>query len=293
VIADAGLEALLGSLLYEGYALYPYTSSAAKNATPTPFGIVYPPAYAGATAGAHDRLRLHAVLPAGPDTAIEAEVRFLQAGPEGGHRAVERRLPVGSATLAQLAAAPCERTFDLGGVSGRTRLAAQRLGEGLWRVATCVHNTTGVDAGIDRGAALRSSLLSTHPILRAAGATFASPLERGGDVGEAVAACSCVNTYPILATAADDVLVGATIALPDHPRLAPESRGDLFDGTEIEEALVLHVMALSDAERAEIAAGDPAIQALVERTVAATPADLVRLHGRTLLSDPRPRGGGP
>ena len=41
------LDALVDSLLYEGYALYPYTPGATKNATPTPFGIVYPPAYAG------------------------------------------------------------------------------------------------------------------------------------------------------------------------------------------------------------------------------------------------------
>ena len=45
------------------------------------------------------------------------------------------------------------------------------------------------------------------------------------------------------------MLLGAAIVLPDHPQLAPESRGDLFDGTEIEEALLLHVLALSDGER--------------------------------------------
>ena len=42
------LEELIESLLWEGYALYPYTPGATKNATPTPFGIVYPPAYAAA-----------------------------------------------------------------------------------------------------------------------------------------------------------------------------------------------------------------------------------------------------
>ncbi len=40
------LEQLIDSLLYEGYALYPYTAGATKNSTPTPFGIAYPPAYA-------------------------------------------------------------------------------------------------------------------------------------------------------------------------------------------------------------------------------------------------------
>jgi len=108
----------------------------------------------------------------------------------------------------------------------------------------------------------------------------------GAALGAAVAECESVNTYPILATPEDDVLVGAAIVLPDHPQLAPESRGNLFDGTEIEEALVLHVMALSADEREQIAAGDPAIRELVARTVAATPEDLVRLHGRTVLRDP-------
>ena len=52
-------------------------------------------------------------------------------------------------------------------------------------------------------------------------------------------------------------MLGAAIVLPDHPQLAPESRGGLFDATEIEEALLLHVQALSDGERAEIAERRP------------------------------------
>jgi len=286
VIVDAGLESLLGALLYEGYALYPYTAGAAKNATPTPFGIVYPPAYARASAAAFDRLRLHGVTQAGADAVIEAEVRFLQAAPEGGHRAVERRLVAAPRSLGELAAAPDEQTFELDGLAGRMRFSATAVGGG-WRIALCVHNTTAVEAtGLDRSAALRTSLLSTHPIVHLEGGTFASPLEREGALGTAVAECESVNTYPILATPEDDVLVGAAIVLPDHPQLAPESRGNLFDGTEIEEALVLHVMALSADEREQIAAGDPAIRELVARTVAATPEDLVRLHGRTVLRDP-------
>ena len=42
-------------------------------------------------------------------------------------------------------------------------------------------------------------------------------------------------------------MLGAAIALPEHPELAPESLGNLFDNTEIEEALLLHVQALSEA----------------------------------------------
>src|SRR6201992_1612012 len=84
------LEQLVDSLLWEGYALYPYTPTATKNATPTPFGIVYPPVYAAALASTYDHLELRCVLEAPPDAVVGAEIRFLAPGGER-HRAVERR----------------------------------------------------------------------------------------------------------------------------------------------------------------------------------------------------------
>ena len=65
--------------------------------------------------------------------------------------------------------------------------------------------------------------------------------------------------------------------LPDHPQLAPASHGNLFDNTEIEEALVLHVHALTDAER-DAAGRDEAVRAMLERALATTPDEIVRLH---------------
>ena len=74
--------------------------------------------------------------------------------------------------------------------------------------------------------------------------------------------------------------------LPDHPQIAPESRGGLFDSTEIEEALLLHVQVLSDEERAEIERQDPTVREMVARAAAATPEEIIALHGRTSLRDP-------
>ena len=73
------LERLVETLLWEGYALYPYTPGATKNATPTPFGIVYPPVYAADSGATHDIARLECVAEAGPDAAVSASVRFLEA----------------------------------------------------------------------------------------------------------------------------------------------------------------------------------------------------------------------
>jgi hypothetical protein len=275
---DAALEELLGTLLYEGYALYPYTPGATKNATPTPFGIVYPPVYAQDTPGTFDKVRMQGIARADGDAVLSGEVRFLQGSGER-HQAVPRRLDAPARTLVDLAAEPHVEPFEHGGLHGRVRMSADDLGEGRWRVMLCVHNTTPVAEGLDRAGALAASLLSTHPVLTLDGGRFVSPLEAQG--------AESVNTFPVLATDADDALLGAAIVLPDHPRLAPESRGSLFDGTEIEEALLLHVLALSDDEREAIAEQDPAVREMVARAAAATPEDVMALHGRTVLSDPQ------
>jgi hypothetical protein len=274
---DAPLEQLLHTLLYEGYALYPYTPDATKNATPTPFGIVYPPVYAGETPSTFDKLRMQGVAEAPGDARLTGDVRFLQGAGQR-HQAVPRRLEAPGRTLAELAEEPHVEPFEVGELHGRVRMSADDLGGGRWRVMLCVHNTTPVAERLDRAGALASSLLSTHPVLRIEGGRFASPLESPE--------AESVNTYPVLATEADDALLGAAIVLPDHPRLAPESRGDLFDGTEIEEALLLHVLALSDDEREAIAQQDPAVREMVARAGAATANDIFALHGRTVLSDP-------
>jgi hypothetical protein len=247
------LEELVTSLLYEGYALYPYTPGAAKNATPTPFGIVYPPVYAGENGAAFDRIELECLLEA--EAPVSAVVRFLQPSGER-FEAVERAIELDG---------PGEREFDFEGASGRVSLAVDGT-----RVRLLVENTSEVPAGLGRADALVRSLVSTHPLLRTAGGRFLSPLESG---------CRSLNTYPVLATPEDDAVLGAAIVLPDHPQLAAESRGSLFDATEIEEALLLHVRTLSDAERESIAAGDPRVAAIVERAAAATPDDLIALHG--------------
>jgi hypothetical protein len=78
---------------------------------------------------------------------------------------------------------------------------------------------------------------------------------------------------------ATDTLLSSPIILEDHPRIAPESPGDLFDGGEIDQMLVLNILSLTDEEKAEMRASDPRTRAILERTEALTPEDIARLHG--------------
>lgn len=286
------VDELAQTLLMEGYALYPYTPGASKNSTPTPFGIVYPPVYAVESPTTYDHLRLQVIAEvADPQTATLAiEVLFLEpSGPR--HEAARRRIELPATTLAQLEAEPVTVPFAFEHVQGRVRMTAQAFHDGLVRVTSCVHNTTEVEEGLDRPGALRSSLLSTHVIARIAGvdgagsARLLSPTAPPEHAVTANMACANVNTFPVLASREDDVVLGAAIVLPDHPQLAPESRGDLFDGTEIEEALLLHVLALSDGEVDEIAKQDPAIREMVRRAAATTPEEFAKLRGRITIKD--------
>ena len=257
------LEELVSSLLYEGYALYPYTPGATKNATPTPFGIVYLPVYASECSGAHDRARLECVARTEPnaDTSLSASLHYLT--PDGnGHQAAERRLELGPVRLGERVSTEFE--------GGRFTLRSERRPDGGVLVRSCVHNDLVVAPGLDRAAALARSLISVHIVLEIDGGRFESPLQSGHD---------SVNIWPVLASDADDAVLGAAIALPDHPTLSPQSHGNLFDNTEIEEALVLHVHALTDSEREQAAAGaDPVVREMLERTLAIGAQDIIGLH---------------
>ena len=146
-----------------------------------------------------------------------------------------------------------------------------------------MHNTTDVPAGLDRAGALARSLLSTHLVVEISGGRFVSPLEAG---------VTSENIWPVLAGAGDAAVLGAGIVLPDHPRLADSSHGNLIDHTEYEAALVLHGQPLPAAEREAALAGDRVVGDMLARALAVGPEEIMALHTGLepipLLPDPVP-----
>jgi hypothetical protein len=254
------LEELVTSLLFEGYALYPYTPAATKNATPTPFGIVYPPAYAAECEGAYDRIRLECIAEPDADATLTATLRYLVSSGER-HEAREQRRQLGPVPIGERVSTEFR--------GGRFTLRSEEFRDGQALVRSCVHNTTQVPAGLDRAAAVSDSLISTHVVVQISAGRFTSPLDAGRE---------SLNIWPVLATESDDAVLGAAIVLPDHPRIAPESHGNLFDNTEIEEALVLHLHALTDSEREQAASQDPVVREMLQRALAVTPEQIIGLH---------------
>ena len=74
-------------------------------------------------------------------------------------------------------------------------------------------------------------------------------------------------------------MLASPIILYDYPQIAPESPGDLFDGTEIDEILTLRIMTLTDEEKAMAGATDDRTRRLIERTESLAREQLAGLHG--------------
>jgi hypothetical protein len=75
------------------------------------------------------------------------------------------------------------------------------------------------------------------------------------------------------------VVLSSPIILYDHPQVAPESPGELYDATEIDEILSLRTIALTEAEKREARGTDPRAAAVIDRVDDMPPEVLDRLHG--------------
>jgi hypothetical protein len=165
-------------------------------------------------------------------------------------------------------------------LEGSVEVAAQRVDAGVVRIAVAVANTSPWPGG-EREDALRRTFCSTHAVLRTSGGAFVSLTDPPDALRAAASACHNEGCWPVLVGEAGDrgTMLASPIILEDHPRIAPESPGDLFDGGEIDQLLVLNILSLTDAEKAEMRDTDPRAREILERTEALTPEQLMRLHG--------------
>jgi hypothetical protein len=148
------------------------------------------------------------------------------------------------------------------------------------RVVVRVRNRTPFQSD-SRQRALARTFCSTHVLLHARDGVFVSPTAPPAALRDEARACRNEGLWPVLVgeQGTRTTMLCSPIILEDHPRIAPESPGDLFDGGEIDQLLILNILSLTDEEKAEMRATDPRAREILERTEALTPDELMRLHG--------------
>jgi hypothetical protein len=253
-------------------------------------------------------LDLPASLPAAsfevvPELSVDG-LRFLTW-----QEAVERELNIAPQAGTQTAGAGCRLSFEFpasenlepikdrhGSIRGVIRRRQERLAcevhleteeirPGIFKLTVGITNQTTVsssDIGNPEAVLLRT-LTSTHTILHTEQGEFVSSMDPPDSLRELAATCKNQGTWPVLVgneEAADrNTLLSSPIILYDYPKIAPESPGELFDGTEIDEILTLRVMTMTDAEKEEMRQSDPRTRRILERTESLPEDQLLKMHG--------------
>jgi hypothetical protein len=153
----------------------------------------------------------------------------------------------------------------------------------LFKVTVRILNVTSFEDAESktRDQALMHTLASTHTILGVSDGEFVSLLDTPDEFREAAASCRNTGTWPVLVGVEGErnMMLSSPIILYDYPQIAPESAGDLFDGTEIDEILTLRIMTLTDDEKREMRGADERARRMLERTETLPAEQLMKLHG--------------
>ncbi len=304
------VRAIADAVLYEGYILWPYRRSAMKNTQRWTFGGVYPRAWSERHSDDRWQMTSEVLVRGEPD--VDVSVRFLHvvrrqvfdAADEpvdeltvdgdlhiSWEEATERE--PGPGPVAIPGGRELEPLGDSGAVvrtwlalDGSIDVSAEALREDVSRVTVRISNNTPFDG--TREEALAQTFCSCHAVLRArSGSEFVSLTDPPDDLRVEAEACRNDAAWPVLVGEPHErgTMLCSPIILEDYPRIAPESPGDLFDGGEIDQMLVLNILSLTDAEKDEMRASDPRAREILERTESLTPEQLMALNGR--LSDLR------
>ena len=203
-----------------------------------------------------------------------------------GARVIRRREPLtGTVTV---------RATPLPGPWQAARLTVQVTNESsthYLRKPGCDRQAHGVRGPPGRATALPGAFVAAHLIIRVFGGAFLSMTDPPEWAKPQVSECQNTGCWPVLAGAegSREVMLAAPIILPDHPQVAPESPGELYDGTEIDEILTLRTLALSAEEKAAARATDPRAAALIDRVDAMDAPTMAQLHGTIRAMSAHPR----
>jgi hypothetical protein len=283
--------------------------SSAKNRVRWQFGVLAPRAWIDARGPVVDGIagsaeswwnQTECLLEGRRDATVEVRVRFLHleteadGSPDPFDRAVACECP---ATFGIGELVSGEGSIDLGQaggshrqpIRGRATVRAEPVDAAgpphhagpLYRLTIRVENTADLDAETSRPEALRHSLVSTHLLIGSTDATFLSIADPPDRASGAARGCNNVRAFPVLGGPPGHrgLVISAPIILGDHPQIAPESPGDLFDAGEIDEILSLRTLALTDEEKAEARATDRRAAEIIDRVEEMPPQTLSRLHG--------------
>ena len=145
----------------------------------------------------------------------------------------------------------------------------------------------------DRDEALLRALVSSHVILDVRDGAFVSLMDPPAHWRDIADGCQNIGTWPVLVgePGSSDTMLASPIILYDHPQVAPDSRRDLFDATEIDEILTLRILTLTeDTKKLGMIGVDDCAWSLLVGTESPVREQMMGLHGTIRGLRPLDRG---
>jgi hypothetical protein len=300
-------EKLTTAVLYEGYMLYPYRATATKNVQRWNFGTLYPRDYAVMQRPAESfRMVAACLLEAETDARLDVRARFLHLVRKQGDASkewdegVERSYDLKCLLLRDLLTESLQHDFSFSQldvvtnenahtcpvpkrIAGRLILKAETLQPGLHKLSIELLNVTPTVApdSAPRNEAVLQAFVSAHCLLGVESGEFISLLDTPEEFRDAAVNCHNVGVFPVLVgpDSQKSMMLCSPIILYDYPQIAPESAGDFFDGTEMDEMLALRVLTLTEEEKQEMRGGDERARKILERTESLPEDFLMKVHG--------------
>jgi hypothetical protein len=170
-------------------------------------------------------------------------------------------------------------------VAGSVQFDTEPCRDGVMKVTVRVRNLTSFEAldellePVVREAALMFSLVSAHTVLGIEQGEFLSLLDPPAGLEDLASQCKNIGTWPVLVGDDAEMALSSPIILYDRPQIAPESAGNLFDSTEIDEILSLRILTLTDDEKREMRQSDDRTREILERTENMPEEQFMKLHG--------------
>jgi hypothetical protein len=276
--ALAETEQVARAVLFEGYLLYPYRRSALKNHHRWNFGVLFPPAWCESRdTGDACMMQTQCLLEGDFETVISTKVQFLH---DTCSSAVEREIVFDGLRLGGLLEQSAEKAFAFSNLMGLVQVSATAVTGTVFQLTVQIWNQSHFE-GSDRDDALRISLVSTQTLIALHDGSFYSMIDPPEHLVTARDCCRNIGAWPVLIgdEGRRDRMFSAPIVLYDYPKVAPQSPGDLFDNTEIDEILSLRIRTLTEEEKREVASTDERARHLLAQIEALSANQLQDLHG--------------
>lgn len=273
------IKKLADAILYEGYALFPYRKNALKNQKRFNFGVLSPKCWAEKQTNEYFFQQTEVLFTANENAKVTFQFRYLQLEENEDWQTAHEKIFENSVDVKEYQTSDFKIQND-----GKITLKTEKLDENLFKLTFKIENLAENTSfkNLSREEILPFSFVSAHTVFEIENGEFISVIEPLKEFKDYSQMLDNINCFPVLVGDKNlrNCVLSAPIILYDFPETAENSFDNFFDGLEIDELMVMNLLALTDKEKEEIKNTDAKTRKILEKIEKVSAEDLLKLHAK-------------